>query len=163
MPARGINYPILAGYLLLTLLLVIGGLASIFWDWPGGRTDRAVFLAIVLFLISSYLCVKSYKRLKMIRSGFAKIAGTIDRKWTSPDHGRDGWQGNASFFKFRYAIYDTLSEDMLYFIRVEGLPFVIAESQHRELFEGDSVTITYWPGDKRVESIERRTTSTMVD
>jgi len=159
-PAPRINHLSWTGYLLLTLLLLGGGLTSIFWDWPGRHLGWMLFLGIVLSLISFYFSVKTYHRFFEVRSGLTKLFGTLDRKWVSPDHGYFEFSLSASFSTDKYALYDALSEDeIMNFIRVEGLPFKVKQEQYRELSEGDAVTIMYWPKDKRVEALMRETSS----
>jgi len=87
----------------------------------------------------SVLSVKIYPRFIEVRSGRTKLVGILDRKWESDTLG-----GNPIHLITR-----------LYFIRVEGLPFIIKSSQYQQVSEGDSVRVTFWPAAKRVDQIEQ--------
>jgi len=103
-------------------------LAGVAPDWAGW----IVFLGFAIVVLSFVIAIGSgLSRLNEIRRGCKRIVGIVERKWTSPDH---------------------------HFIRVEGLPFVVESSQYRRLSEGNSVVVTFWPSDKRIESIRGATT-----
>ena len=87
-------------------------------------------MGIAQLVVAAFAVGKGRDRLSEIRAGLNRITGKLDRKWISQDH---------------------------HFIRVEGLPFTVKSSKHRNLSEGDSVVITYWPDSKSVESVERET------
>jgi hypothetical protein len=133
-PAKSIVYVRWTLIPIVAIALLTVGLGSIYWatQRSGAGMGWVLFFGIVLSIIGAIGGFIGLDRLSQIRRGCLLLVGILDRKWVGPDHD---------------------------FIRVEGLPFAVNGSHHRMLSEGDSVSVTYWPDDKRVESIERATES----
>ena len=126
-PAPRMHYLWWVKYPVLIAALIVGALLSFLWDWSSRDTGWMVFLGIAQLVVAAFAVGMGRDRLSEIRAGLNRITGRLDRKWISPDH---------------------------HFIRIEGMPFTVGSFRHRHLSEGDSVVITYWPDDKRVDSVE---------
>jgi len=132
------------GYLIFAALFLGGGVVSIFWDWPGRSTGWMVFLGIVLIAIGMIVAALGLGRWEEIGRGCQRLSGSLDRKWVDRIND-DKELGNGSISESW--------ED--HYIQVEGLPFIVNRSLHSKLRDGDSVIVTYWPDDKRIELVTR--------
>jgi hypothetical protein len=132
-PAPILNYARWGLMLLLVLAILAGGFTAVFWDRTGSSAGWMVFAGAVMLVIGVIMFVVVLDRLSArwteTRAGFLQLIGNVDRKWQS-----DG--------------------DQWGHLRVEGLPFEVADHMYDTLTEGDKVVVTFRPETKQLVGLD---------
>jgi len=141
------TYPILA---VPILAIAFGFLASaagwLFRDSQGG-IGWYIVLGLIFLIVGIFIGLAGLNRLQEIKRGFTRLVGTLDRKWAKVVFDENVTESSPDSQEPNY-----------FYIRVEGLPFLVPRSQYRALSEGQTVEVIYWPKDKRVASLHAETT-----